>query len=142
MNYMRMVSFKKISKEEAISEIFFQEREAVLINEFDKKPSIYNFMVIEAIFQTAGRVAREYTDNKYGGIIVGFNEFKFKHNINLNKLIEIKAKLISYNEKLKSFFLEVSVYEEGKIILNKGTIIIKQDENISSHYLNNDLINI
>ena len=65
MNYMNMVKFEKVSREESLAIIYFQEREEIFRNELEHSSIVPYFVVIEAIFQTAGRAAREYSNNKY-----------------------------------------------------------------------------
>ena len=72
MNYMKMIKFKSVDLNKSTASLSFQEREEDLKNELECNNIVPYFTLIEAIFQTAGRVAREHSQNMYGGIIVSF----------------------------------------------------------------------
>ena len=137
MNYMTMVKFEKVSLEESLATIYFQEREELFKKELDHSNIVPYFVIIEAIFQTAGRVAREYSDNTYGGIIVSFNDFCFNRPIFADE--QLKAKILSYNNNSKVYYLHVSLYGDTDIILSNGVIMIKQVKQITSNYLNSSI---
>ncbi len=139
MNYMNMVKFTNVSLEESTAVIYFQEREEIFKAENDCLNIVPYFVLIEAIFQTAGRVAREYSNNIYGGIIASFSDFCFSRPIFTDEMLTIKAKILSYNEKAKVFYFQVSLYCEDEVILPNGIILIKQEKIISSEYLNNSI---
>ena len=139
MNYMKMIKFKSVDLNKSTASLSFQEREEDLKNELECNNIVPYFTLIEAIFQTAGRVAREHSQNMYGRIIVSFNEFCFHRPVFLNEKITIKAKIVSYNENLKIYFFSVSVYGENDIIIKDGAVLIKQEKIIKSNYLNNSM---
>lgn len=139
MNYMNMVRFEKVTREEATAVLYFQEREEIFKTENSISGIVPYFVIIESLFQTAGRVAREYSDNVYGGIIVSFNDFNFSRPVFSDEYLTIKARILSYNEKAKVFYFQISLYGENDTILENGTVLIKQEKQITSDYLNNSI---
>lgn len=139
MNYMNMVKFEKVNLEESLATIYFQEREELFKRELDCSNIVPYFAIIEAVFQAAGRVAREYSNNTYGGIIVSFNDFCFNRPIFADEQLTLKAKILSYNDNSKVYYLQVSLYADTDIILPNGVVLIKQVEQITSSYLNSSI---
>lgn len=139
MNYMNMVKFERVSLEESLATIYFQEREELFKRELDYSNIVPYFAIIEAVFQTAGRVAREYSNNTYGGIIVSFNDFCFNRPIFTDEQLTLKAKILSYNDNSKVYYLRVSLYRDTEIILPNGVVLIKQVKQITSSYLNSSI---
>lgn len=140
MNYMNMVKFIHVSFKNAVASICFQEREELFNKDINQTNIVPNFVIIEAIFQTAGRIAREYSNNVYGGIIVSFNNFNFIRPVFTDEQLTINANLLSYNDKAKVFYLQVSLSgEENEKILPDGVVLIKQVKQITSDYLNNNM---
>ena len=135
MNYMQMVSFVETSSSEVLSKFIYKRNEEY--SELDKPILVPSYLVLEAIFQTAGKVAREYSNNKCGGSIVSFSGFTLVRPVFSNELINIKARLISFNEARRCFFLDVSVYAGQEVIVHNGQVLIMQDEAIKSQFLNN-----
>lgn len=136
---MNMVKFINVTLEESIAVIYFQEREEIFKAENDCSNIVPYYVLIEAIFQTAGRVAREYSNNIYGGIIASFSDFCFSRPVFTDELLTIKAKILSYNDKAKVFYFRISLHGEDDVILPNGVILIKQEKIISSEYLNNSI---
>ena len=132
---MKMVSFIDISPSKVISEFIYKENQD--FSELDQIILVPNYLVLEAMFQTAGRVAREYSNNKCGGSIVSFSNFNLVRPIFCNELLHIKAELISFNQHRRCFFLGVSVYKDQEVIVKDGRLLIIQDTAIQPQFLNN-----
>lgn len=135
MNYMKIISYDYISSSEVISKFIFKESEN--INIVDKTLIVPYFMVLEGIFQTAGKVARESTGNRFGAYIVSFKKVKFKRPIFKNEVINIKATLNKINNQNKCTLFNIYVSAGEEIIIDGCSLILKQDENVDSSQLNN-----
>jgi hypothetical protein len=134
---MKMIDFLEVSSEKSISQFIYRESDK--INSFDIARLVPFYSVIEAIFQTAGAVARAFTENKKGGYIVNFSNLKFKRPVMMGELIIITANFISYSERQECFFLntELKTALENDILVNGCDLIIKQDKSITTGKLNN-----
>ncbi|MDR1418191.1 MAG: hypothetical protein LBI80_03440 [Endomicrobium sp.] len=137
MNYMKMINFLEVSPKKSISRFIYRESEE--ISSFDIARLAPFYSVIEAIFQTAGAVARAFTENKKGGYIVNFSNLKLKRPVMMDELIIITANFISYSERQECFFLktELKTALENDILVNGCDLIIKQDKSITTGKLNN-----
>lgn len=135
-----MVKFKSLSLNDALAILCFQEREEIFKNELDCSHIVPYYVILEALFQTAGRIAREYSENTYGGIIVNFSDFDFTRPVFFNEELTIKAWIKSYNSKMRIFYFSVSLLIRDEIVLPEGHIMIKQTNQIKSNYLNNSIL--
>lgn len=137
MNYMKMVNFIHITDSDIKAEIVFQEREEIFTNTLNKDVIVPYYVVLEAMFQTAGRLARAITNNVYGGSIVSLSNFTFSRPILLNENITINAKILSFSDEQKSYFFQIILETENEQIIPEATLIIKQEQNILTENLNN-----
>lgn len=140
MNYMHMVKFKSLSLRDALAVLCFQEREEIFKNELNCSNIVPYYVILEALFQTAGRIAREYSENTYGGIIVSFSDFDFTRPVFFNEELTIKAWIKSYNSRLRIFYFSVTLLIGNKTVLPEGHIMIMQTNQIKSNYLNNNIL--
>lgn len=135
MNYLKMVAFKSTSKSEGSALFTFKNSEEV--NALDKDCIVPNFMILEAIFQAAGKVAREYSDNKRGAYIVSFSGMKFNRVVLSYEQLIIESKLMSMNKMNGCIYLSISAFVDKEVILKNVRLILKQSDDISTGYLNN-----
>ncbi|MCM3135798.1 hotdog fold thioesterase [Paenibacillus polysaccharolyticus] len=138
MDYMKMVHYLEISSSEVLSGFIYKDNEEFC--ELDKPVIVPMYLLLEAFFQTAGKVAREYSNNKSGGSIVSVSNLYFKRPILSNEYIRIRANLVSFNVSKRCFFFKLSVCIEEEVVISDADIIIKQEEGISSKYLNNSTL--
>lgn len=134
MNYMKMVSFVVVKSDYTISETAFYEREEFFRDSFPNKKIVPTFVIMESIFQTAGRMVRAYTNSEYGGIIASFSNFNFTRPILANETIRISSHLKSSNEK--SCFVLISLTVENEPILQNGKLMLILEPAIISNQLN------
>lgn len=137
MNYMQAVEFLEISRDKAVSRIFYQKREEFFRNHFNFIKIVPWFLINEACFQTAGRLVREHTANKFGGIVASFSNFNYTRPFLPNENIIINIKLQSINDKSSLFYLSIKIEEE--VVLKKGKLILLLNEEIISKTLNNQI---
>ncbi|WP_379134453.1 hypothetical protein [Paenibacillus sp. sgz500958] len=137
---MKLVSFTRLSSTEVESCQVLQPREDVFESEFDTGLTIPFFVLLESIFQTAGRLAREVTNNQYGAGIVSFSNFAFARPIFPDEKVTFSAKLLSINEDIRSFFFQIKISVEGQIIVPDGKLITKQEDVIATSDLNNSMM--
>lgn len=138
MDYMKMVLFKNVTKESSRALFVFKNSEKV--NSFDNDCIVPVFMLIEAVFQTAGKVAREFSGNVRGAYVVSFNNLKFERIAYSYEIIEIHSKMVSVNTSNGCFFFNVSAYIKNEVILESATLILKQSDDIRTDYLNNNSV--
>lgn len=135
MNYMKMVDFIKVGNEAVTSRFIVKENERREC--IENKVLVPNFLILEAIFQTAGKVAREFTNNVSGGTIVSFKNLNYVRPIFTNEITNMEARLISYNKIRKCLFIKVKVLIDHEVIIKDVDVIIMQDSSIKTDYLNN-----
>lgn len=136
-NYMKNSIIQKIIDDE-IEALFICKQSDVNIA-IDTDIYVPSYLIIESIFQTAGRLVREYKQKQYGGYIVQIKGLSFSKPIYCNTLITIKAKYISYNKKNECSFVSISVTQGNILLVNGATLIIKQDSSIKEEFLNNSI---
>lgn len=136
MNYMKMIDFLEVSPQKSVAKFIYRESEDT--NNFDLKRMAPFYSIIEAMFQTAGSVARAYTGNKKGGYIVSFNNLKFKRPVLMDEMLIITASILSFSQKQECFFLkaELKTSLKNEILVESCDIIIKQDKSITTERLN------
>lgn len=135
MNYMKMVAFTKVTSEK--SSTIFTYKNSEEVNRMDNDGIVPSFMVLEAIFQTAGRVAREYSGNTRGAYVVSFSGMKMSRVIFSYEKLEIHAELTSINQANHCFFLTISAFVGSENIIQKVRLILKQSDDIRTDQLNN-----
>lgn len=138
LRYMQLVSFTRISASEAEACQVLQPREDIFEAELDTGLSVQFYVLLESVFQTAGRLAREVTHNRYGAGIVSFSNFVFARPVFQDEEVTYSAKLLSVNEELRSFFFRVTIAAGGEVIVPDGRLITKQEDVISTQSLNNN----
>lgn len=138
MRYMQLVSFTRVSTSEAEACQVLQPREDVFEAELDTGLTVPFYVLLESVFQTAGRLAREVTHNRYGAGIVSFSNFVFARPVFQDEQVTYYARLLSVNEEIRSFFFRVTISAGGEIIVPDGRLITKQENVISTHSLNNN----
>jgi len=137
MNYLNMVDFLVVNEEKVISRLCCQKRESYLRAFFDNVKIIPNFIILEAIFQTAGRLARNQNqNNSSGGIIASYRNFCFTRPLFAGEDIQIIANCVSSNEK--SFYFKIFIVnDKQEKILENGTLIISKLKNLKGSVFNN-----
>lgn len=136
MNYMKMVSFNKVTDRSSIATFVYKDNED--INSLDKSFLVPVFMLLEAIFQSTGKIAREFSENKRGAYVVSFGKVNFRRPVFSYEVLKLKSSLSSYNQLNGCVYLECSVYSGEEIIVDKAYVMLKQDDNINPVYLNNE----
>lgn len=116
-----------------------QPREDVFEAECDTGLTVPFYVLLESVFQTAGRLAREVTHNRHGAGIVSFSNFVFARPVFQDEQVTYYAKLLSVNEEKRSFFFRITISAEGQLIVPDGRLITKQEDVISTHSLNNNI---
>lgn len=139
MRYMQLVSFTRVGPMEAESCQVLQPREDVFEAECDTGLTVPFYVLLESVFQTAGRLAREVTHNRHGAGIVSFSNFVFVRPVFQDEQVTYYAKLLSVNEEKRSFFFRITISAEGQLIVPDGRLITKQEDVISTHSLNNNI---
>lgn len=134
---MKMVNFILVEGDYALSEAIFSEREEFFRNSFPNKKIVPSFVIIESIFQTAGRMIRAHTSDAYGGIIASFSNFNFTRPILANEAVRISSYLKSSNEKSCLVFISLTV--ENEVIFENGKLMLVLEPTIVSDQLNNSL---
>ena len=135
MNYMKMVAFTKVTIQKSSAVFIFKNSEEV--NIIDNEGIVPGFMILEAIFQTAGKVAREYSGNTRGAYVVSFSGMKMSRILFSYELLLLHAELTSMNQANQCFFLTISAFVGDENILQKGRLILKQSDDIKTDRLNN-----
>lgn len=142
MNYMNMVTFITLTKNKAMSKLCCQKREAYFRDYFDNIKIVPIFIILEAIFQTAGGAARSSRlENTLGGVIACYRKFNFYRPIMANEEFFISAELRAEDEK--GSFYEISVAEDinmKKIIMENGTLIVSKYAGLSKDILTSSSI--
>lgn len=135
MNYMKMIHFVHTSSTEVTSKFIYKESEE--FSEVDKPFIVPSYLILEAMFQTAGKVAREYSNHQSGGSIVSFGNWHFKRPVFSNETMWIRAQFLSFHPTKRCFFIKVSMDSDSENIITSGEVIIMQDQSIENQYLNN-----
>ena len=130
-----MVAFKNVTQTESDSLFIFKNSEET--NSFDTDSIVPTFMLIEALFQSAGKVAREGSGNNRGAYIVSFSKLKLKRPIFSYEKLEIHSKILSTNGSSGCFFFTVSAKVKNETVLENMSLILKQDKYIKPKFLNN-----
>jgi 3-hydroxymyristoyl/3-hydroxydecanoyl-(acyl carrier protein) dehydratase len=137
LNYMKMVRFIEVSGDYVLSETQFSEREEFFRHNYPRKKIVPPFVIIESIFQTAGRMVRAYTNDKFGGIIASFSNFNFIRPIFANETVRISSRFKSGHEK--SCMVLINLVVEDQVILENGKLMLILEPGIVSDHLNNSL---
>ena len=135
MNYLHMIAVKEITTDKIVSYACFQCREEIFREQLNFIKIVPIYLILESCFQTAGRFARELTNNRMGAYVVSFNRFDFKRPIFANEILFFTACFKSQLEEMMRF--KVSIDSEVDNILSSGEVILKQTEQITNEYLNN-----
>jgi len=135
MNYLHMIAVKEITTDKITSFASFQCREEVFREQLNFIKIVPIYLVLEACFQTAGRLARALTNNRMGAYVVSFNRFDFKRPVFANEILTFTAYFRLQLEEMMRF--KVSIDSEGERILSSGEVILKQTKQITNEYLNN-----
>lgn len=137
MNYMSMVSFVKLDSQYAIGKLCCQKREEFFREYFSKIKIVPIFMILESVFQTAGRIAREGKINISGGVIASFRSYDFSRPIFANEDFYIHVELKSENQTGLCFETSIGAsLEDMNSIMNKGVLIIARHQGIEAGQLN------
>lgn len=132
MNYMNMVKFIQLDVHRAISRLSCHEREEFFRHYFKKVKIVPIFVITEAIFQTAGRIARKKKNSSLGGLIASYRGFEFNSPLFANQDYFIHAELKSENEIGYCFEAKISLDEAGHNLIMKPGYIIIARHNIKS----------
>lgn len=135
---MKMVEFLKITPDYVTSYVRFSKREEFFRNYFEKIKIVPSYVIMESIFQTAGRLIRCRTNDQYGGIIASFSKFNFERPILPNEDVIIHTEFVS--EINMTCMTGVSVEADSKKILNRGKLMLMYEPAIISDRLNNQVI--
>jgi 3-hydroxymyristoyl/3-hydroxydecanoyl-(acyl carrier protein) dehydratase len=143
MNYMHLIKITSLDKDTVKSRVCFYKREEFFRNHFNKIKVVPSFLLLEAIFQTAGRLSRFVHGNKMGGTIVSFRHFSLSRPIFANEELMITACLISSNAGSSYFSVDVFSSEPSleEHLLKSGKLLISLNEGIATKKLNNDMGN-
>lgn len=142
MNYMSMVPFVKVDSRVAISRLLCQKREEFFRHYFKKAKIVPVFVILESIFQTAGRIAREGKINISGGVIASFRGYDFSRPIFANEDCYIHAELKFENETGLCFETSIGLSQVDKdSVMKSGMLIIARHRGIEGGQLNSSPIN-
>lgn len=136
MNYMQAVDFVEITTEKVEAHVLYQRREEFFRYHHQHKKIVPWYIIIEAIFQTGGRLIREATGGKKAGIIISFRNFHFARPLLPSEHILINVKLQSLKEDVA--LVDIQLISQKKI-LETGQIMFGLRAEIVSEHLNNHM---
>lgn len=135
MNYIKMIELVRVDSLHAVSTASFQSREALVDETVWKYPMIPLYLLIEAVFQNAGRLRRFVQGEDSGGVIVGMSGFQFFRPVFENEVLFFHASLLSASDNA-CYFDNRIVTDSQDIVLAGGKLIISKNERIDPSILN------
>jgi hypothetical protein len=135
MDYMKIVCFMSSDPQKVVAQFRCDIHQETSL--LDMPLLVPCYLLLETVFQTSGKAAREHLGSQYGGYIVQLQNFCLSRPVFCGETLTIESTVMNFHKTNQCSLVRVEIYSGTECIEKEGLVIVKNDSSLEEGFLNN-----